>query len=208
MTDILIEELHSHLYLKSPYCTERWKPYSKPEGGSPAMNGKALSTILPQGSAMYRFLQRLDVTEPMSEDASRNPEADSFYYIHLLIESLHKMNRLEVAVDTIEQRMPVELFRVVDRTNVEVAQRHPDNMRNASRRKQKSVEFGLGDKEARTSIISDLLWTLYAKFEAIAEGHRVMHDVIKGITQRQAGADASALMGGFKELWKLYQSEV
>ena len=29
LTDILIEELHNHLYLKSPYCEERWTAYTK-----------------------------------------------------------------------------------------------------------------------------------------------------------------------------------
>jgi exocyst complex component 4 len=28
LKDILIEELHSHLYLKSPYCQDRWKSYA------------------------------------------------------------------------------------------------------------------------------------------------------------------------------------
>lgn len=144
----------------------------------------------------------------MAEDASRNPEADSFYYIQLLIESLNKMGQLEVAVESVDHRLPIELFRVVDKTNNEVAQRHPDTIRSGSRRPKEHVGFGLGDKEARRTIISDLLWTLYSKFEAIAEGHRVLHDVIQGIVQRQREPKAAALTGGFKELWKLYQSEV
>ena len=28
LADILLEELHDHLYLKSPYCLDRWKAYS------------------------------------------------------------------------------------------------------------------------------------------------------------------------------------
>ena len=28
LKDILVEELHSHLYLKSPYCQDRWKAYA------------------------------------------------------------------------------------------------------------------------------------------------------------------------------------
>ena len=39
---ILIEELHEHIYLKSPYCQDRWKPYSSKstsaaEGGTPLL---------------------------------------------------------------------------------------------------------------------------------------------------------------------------
>ena len=208
MTDILIEELHGHLYLKSPYCSERWKPYAHMDGTGASLNGNSMPSVLPAGKAVYQFLEKLDLSVPMAEDASRNPEADSFYYIQLLIESLNKMGHLDQAVDSVEQRLPIELFRVVDKTNNEVANRHPDTIRNTSRRPKENVGFGLGDKEARRAIISDLLWTLYSKFEAIAEGHRVLHDVIQGIVKRQKDLNATALTGGFKELWKLYQSEV
>ncbi|EDN92867.1 hypothetical protein SS1G_08732 [Sclerotinia sclerotiorum 1980 UF-70] len=34
LTDILIEELHDHLYLKSPYCQERWQMLAKTQGGA------------------------------------------------------------------------------------------------------------------------------------------------------------------------------
>jgi exocyst complex component 4 len=29
LQDLLVEELHNHLYLKSPYCLERWAPYER-----------------------------------------------------------------------------------------------------------------------------------------------------------------------------------
>jgi exocyst complex component 4 len=144
----------------------------------------------------------------MVEDASRNPEADSFYYIQLLVESLNKMGRLDVAVDSIEQRLPVELFRVVDKTNNEVDQRHPSSLRGNIRKSKGIIDLGLGDNDIRSTVISDLLWTLYSKFEAIAEGHRVLHDVITGIVKREGVRNSGTLTGGFKELWKLYQSEV
>jgi exocyst complex component 4 len=144
----------------------------------------------------------------MVEDASRNPEADSNYYIHLLIESLNKMGRLSAAVESIEQRLPVELRRVVDKTNKEVDQRHPGSMRSSPRRESGKIDLGLGENNVRAVTVFDLLWTLYSKFEAIAEGHRVLHDVIAGIVKREGIQDADSLTGGFNELWKLYQSEV
>ncbi|RZM01413.1 MAG: hypothetical protein EOO88_57915 [Pedobacter sp.] len=53
----------------------------------------------------------------MTDDTTHNPEADTFQYIRLVVESLNKMNRLDLAVNTIEQRLPVELFKVVDKSN-------------------------------------------------------------------------------------------
>jgi exocyst complex component 4 len=40
--DILIEELHDHLYLKSPYCQGRWK-LSTPEAAITSTSGNAMS---------------------------------------------------------------------------------------------------------------------------------------------------------------------
>lgn len=201
LTEILIEELHDHLYLKSPYCQDRWK--------SSATDEKAT-----QGSAngatwerpVYSFLAKLDPSTPMLEDSSRNPEADTFHYISLIIEALNRMGNLDVAVDRIEQRLPVELFAVVDKTSAEVDAHHPNLARTLLSQDNKS---GLPTEinEQRGPVLTEFLWNLYAKFEAIAEGHRVLHDVIVGIIDRER-LGKSTLANGFKELWKLYQSEV
>ena len=109
LTDLLVEELHNHLYLKSPYCEERWKGHVlRSEAGANAIRGAdAASGELDDDRAIYTFLSTYDGSRAMQEDTSRNPEADTFYYIQLLIESLNKMDRLELAADKIEERLPV-----------------------------------------------------------------------------------------------------
>ena len=53
------------------------------------------------------------------------------------------------------------------------------------------------------------MWTLYSKFEAIAEGHRVLHEVVVGLLiERRCISKIDKYTGGFKELWKLYQLEM
>ncbi|KNG82493.1 putative Exocyst complex component Sec8 [Aspergillus nomiae NRRL 13137] len=156
---------------------------------------------------VYTFLAKLDASAPMVEDASRNPEADTFYYIRLLIEALNKMGHLDIAVDRIEQRLPVELFAVVDKTNAEVDARFPDLTRGFAAKESKT-NLPTETIENRGHVLSEFLWTLYAKFESIAEGHRVVHDVIAAIVEREGIPKSSSLAGGFKELWKLYQSEI
>lgn len=206
LTEILIEELHSHLYLKSPYCQDRWKFYadSQKKGADGAKAAALMGGVKP----VSYFLSELETSNPMVEDASRNPEADSFYYIQLLVESLNKMGRLEHAVNMIEQRLPTELDRVVDRTTNEVDQRHPSTLRGNTRDLKNKVHLGVHNQEVRATVISDLLTTLYSKFEAMAEGHRVLHDVISGIVKREQLRNGDYLVGGFKELWKLFQNEV
>ncbi|XHG00175.1 hypothetical protein AWENTII_003641 [Aspergillus wentii] len=207
ITDILIEELHDHLYLKSPYCSDRWKPPSSEgenSGGATPPNWNSAGSW---ERPVYGFLAKMDASSPMIDDASRNPEADTFYYIQLLIESLNKMGHLDIAVDRIEQRLPVELFAVVDKTNAEVDARHPNSARGFTSQDSK-INSPTEIIEKRGHVLSEFLLALYAKFEAIAEGHRVVHDVVAAIVEREGIPKSSALAGGFKELWKLYQSEI
>jgi exocyst complex component 4 len=200
LTDILIEELHSHLYLKSPYCEHRWKQHA-----SSQVRGITREKENVMGSRqLYQFLDQLDTETVFTDDPTRNPEADTFSYIHLLIESLNSLGRLDTAVENIAQRLPVELFRVVERCSNEVDQRYPAGVRSG-----RSFHDPLNFKDpARTTILNDLFGTLYARFEAIAEGHRVVHEVISGITKRDGTRGSSSLTSGFRELWKLFQSEI
>ncbi|KAL1392365.1 Sec8 exocyst complex component-specific domain-containing protein [Phyllosticta capitalensis] len=206
LTDILIEELHNHLYLKSPYCEDRWKAYAHNQ--NKAGGDGPIAALDARGRSLYDFLGKLDTTEALVDDASRNPESDTFHYVQVILEALNKMSRLDIAIDTIEQRLPVELFRVVEKSNTEVAQRHPSLVQGyASKVSGKGMRSYESD-ETKATLLNDLLWTLYARFEAIAESHRVVHDVCAGIAKRDGLRDDATLTGSFKELWKLYQSEI
>lgn len=213
LTDLLVEELHNHLYLKSPYCEERWKGHmARSEGASINGGSDGPSGELDDDRAIYNFLSTYDGSKAMQEDTSRNPEADTFYYIQLLIESLNRMDRLELAADKIEERLPVELFKVLERTLSEVEQRHPQSIMKSDRRRQQLASGGISagpDAEQRATL-EDLLTMLYAKFEAIAEGHRVLYDVTTAILKRDAvpASEAKTLNRSFRELWKLLQSEI
>lgn len=154
------------------------------------------------------FASFADCLIKMVDDASRNPEVDNFYYIQLLLESFNKLGRLNLAVESVEQRLPTELFRLVDRTNTEVGQRFRNTIRTPVRSRQATPSAVPENDDVRESIISDFLSTLYSKFEAIAEGHRVVHDVIAGILKRESTSNSASLTSGFNELWKLYQNEV
>ncbi|KAG9249224.1 Sec8 exocyst complex component-specific domain-containing protein [Calycina marina] len=201
LTDILVEELHDHLYLKSPYCQERWQVLAKGQGGLVKEKPESTTPVRP----FYEVLDSMDLTEPMVEDPSKNPESDTFSYIGLLVESLNKLGRLESAVNTIKERLPNELFGIVNETNAEVDQKHPSSLRGGISHSTES--FGK-ENGLRAEVIYDLLWTLYAKLEAVAEGHRVFHDVMSSIVRREGVGDSKVLLGSFTELWTLYQNEI
>ena len=207
LVDILVEELHDHLYLKSPYCADRWKKRNadgEVKEGDVAMMDKVANAW---DRPVYHFLSNLDTTAPMEEDASKNPESDTFYYIHLILEALNKLGHLENAIQRIEQRMPVELYRVVDKTNNEIDARYPSHVR-GQLNKDKRTALSLRINDGRSQVLSDFLWTLYSKFETVAEGHRVVHEVVAGIVSRDGVSKTDRYTGGFKELWKLYQMEM
>ena len=208
MVDILIEELHDHLYLKSPYCQDRWKPYTGDSGKISKTEQGAVSLANTWGRPMYSFLDNLDTSKPLEDDASKNPETDSFGYMYTVIESLNKLGHLDVAVDRMEQRLPVELFSIVDRTNQEVEIRHAAYVRDLRGLDKGNLTSSLEQNAQGREVLNDLLWTLYSKFEAIAEGHRVVHDVVVGVVKREGLRQPQKLTRGFKEMWKLYQSEV
>ncbi|KAH6892322.1 Sec8 exocyst complex component-specific domain-containing protein [Thelonectria olida] len=202
LMDILVEELHEHLYLKSPYCQERWQSLAKAQG---VLNESYdASAITP----FHAVLDSFDVEKTISEDPMKNPEGDTFYYISLLVESLNKLGRLQNAVETLKQRLPVELFGIVNETINEVDQRHPSSLRGGSAKGEGLHVYGTRETQMRADVIYDLLWTLYGKFEAIGEGHRVFHEAIKVLIRREGAGNNSALLGSFKELWNLYQNEI
>ncbi|KKY19199.1 putative exocyst complex component [Phaeomoniella chlamydospora] len=207
LTDILVEELHDHLYLKSPYCQNRWKLHGQDEGLTDKPEFAAAHNNAWE-RPVYRYLSSLDTSTPLTDDASRNVEADTFYYIHMLLESINKLGHLDTAVARIEQRLPVELFGVVEKTNAEVDAKHPSHLRGDTKKSKAKVSFPTDPKDGRGAVLSDFLWTLYSKFEAIAESHRVAHEVMTGIVAREKLPKPDTYSTGFKELWKLYQSEM
>ena len=55
-------------------------------------------------------------------DSTKNPETESLSYIRLVLEALNNLGHLSNAIATVNQRLPVELFKLVDKTNNEVAE--------------------------------------------------------------------------------------
>ncbi|KAF9015552.1 exocyst complex component sec8 [Cyathus striatus] len=153
LCDILIDEIQSHLYLKSFWCESRWASYvpsqqsfRRPEfeeepdqryGSNPSLSPSVASL---QQSRLTRFLNDLALrpNDPPYDlntagtisnmtslplNSAVNPEADSFAYMETLLESLAVLGKLGTALDTVAQRVSGELFTLVDGTVGEVEER-------------------------------------------------------------------------------------
>ncbi|ETW86911.1 hypothetical protein HETIRDRAFT_377575 [Heterobasidion irregulare TC 32-1] len=176
LREILIDELHSHLYLKSFWCDSRWVAYTAHQQTSAFIGDEPLpSDTVPQPptpttpvtptsptsrpSRLSRYLHDLalrpnnppdDVDEQgfrqsvsfspaglsvststsnlttgngSSQTQSRNPETDSFAYIETLLESLAVLGKLGSGLDVVAQRLPSEIFTLIENTIEEVGER-------------------------------------------------------------------------------------
>ncbi|TFK86165.1 hypothetical protein K466DRAFT_493353 [Polyporus arcularius HHB13444] len=172
LREILVDELHSHLYLKSFWCESRWSVYSpdqqgfsNPEdgedsgtrGGRPPSISSPISPTTLRSSRLVKYLDDLairpndppfDVNDtgfrkslsmsglgslasssalsslPFTANTQpRNPEADSFAYIETLLESLAVLGKLGTGLDIVAQKLPGEIYSLVDATVEEVSER-------------------------------------------------------------------------------------
>jgi len=207
MFEILIEELHNHLYLKNYFCNTKWRAYRPGQASLPvtrtpdepattpfgfsaepehtsahpssyhatASSSKltnAENSNVPSNPTPYlrNFLNELMTqpqSNPLEEEAdfflelsasslhselgtehsrqlstahsglgakkrknqSANPETDSFKYIESLIESFAVLGKLSLGLDTVLQRVPVEVYALVESTLNEVDERHENTKR-------------------------------------------------------------------------------
>ncbi|KAI8594318.1 hypothetical protein EDD21DRAFT_428487 [Dissophora ornata] len=194
MAEILMEELHNHLYLKSPYCDSRWAAYTTGQEALPSTErgmyeglGKDFSKLgqfsndrLKRGAGFQPKAKpgnevRLD-DEMITEDLEVNPEVDSTYYLEILVESLGLLGKFKDAIVTILQRVPLETYQMIDKTIAEVNER-----RNAAALKtihsrdsncdDEEDEKYLATRNTENEILRDLFWTLFSKLECVTQGH-------------------------------------
>ncbi|KAF9434858.1 hypothetical protein BGZ76_007293 [Entomortierella beljakovae] len=190
MAEILMEELHNHLYLKSPYCDSRWAAYTTGQESLPSSErglfeglGKDFSKLgqfsndrLKRGAGFQPKTKpgnevRLD-DEMITEDLEVNPEVDSPYYLEILVESLGLLGKFKDAIVTIIQRVPLETFQLIDRTIGEVNERrNAAALKTITQRDDEDDEKYLAAKNNENEILRDLFWTLFSKLESVTQGH-------------------------------------
>ncbi|ODQ67090.1 hypothetical protein NADFUDRAFT_55787 [Nadsonia fulvescens var. elongata DSM 6958] len=230
---ILIEELHSHLYLTSPFCDNHWSSYVQSQDETISAEQLLLdkvridlsdiSSTQSMSSEFQTFMSSFqdldydynsdddgdepDLDEPLSNE---NPEENSFNYIKLIIKTLDKLNRLPRAFDLIYERLPRELHNLVDKTISEVDQRFPKSLRELENNSQvNSMEFGPSNGEIKLVVLKDLILTLYSKLIAVLEGHRAINVVVNSISNKRSDQEQKELLTfKFSEVWLTMQSEI
>lgn len=245
MLEILIEELHNHLYLKSYFCDARWKVYTQgqeelpvvqfgsdyqgaaaePTSAAAATAGAATAKQPTESLQLTRFLQSLrsrptfdpnlasDIPESAlmtstksvsaltgelrsgsgsldtmrAEPGSRygaefdaNPEADSFVYIEMLLESLSRLGKLGTALDIIAQRLAMEVHQLVDTTIDEVDARNEPLRRFSVALRPESVLLASSSALARS--FSESMRTSRSSFHTATRPRSTMLRISAGET--------------------------
>lgn len=185
---VLVEELHNHIYLKSPYTDSRWHSYRQgvDDFGTfeQLLEDKIIfdlsekSSSFSETSQLDTFLADFNKNKPFVELQEENAESNSFYYIRLLIVTLGNLNKLPAAFEAVIQRLSNELHKMVDKTITEVTQRFPKNLNTqVSKSPYNLYEIGIHAGDNRLAALKDLTWTLYSKYIAVLQAHRVIYEV-------------------------------
>ncbi|KAJ4002503.1 exocyst complex component sec8 [Lentinula boryana] len=256
LREILVDELHSHLFLKSFWCDSRWASYTPNQRTFPKVEfEEELPSALPDQSPsspsfpttrLARFLQDLtlrpndapmDVNEsnttapPTASLTSRNaqtllnPEADSFAYLETVLESLAVLGRLGATLDIVAQRLPSEIYSLIETTIDEVSERAEYGKRSSmfglSAHRFEGVYTFFSDpmlvvhkngylpgsslrlaalessaQQVDQEILRDFFWTLYSKMDAVAQGLRVIYEVANRIGSRRDFKDSAGTKPG------------
>jgi exocyst complex component 4 len=88
-------------------------------------SGQGLATAGMSSAPSFPSLANMSTTITSSQmgQTMRNPESDSFAYIETLLESLAVLGKLGSALDIVAQRLPGEIFNLVETTFDEVGER-------------------------------------------------------------------------------------
>ncbi|CAG7847601.1 Probable exocyst complex component sec8 [Serendipita indica DSM 11827] len=149
LRDILIDELQAHMYLKVFWCDTRWAAYQAGQQALPRVEFDEEKLPMPtsfnpnsRSTRLATFLHELNLKAndspydpsqssrisialpgPLTDNNQNNPESDSFTYLETILESLAILGKLGDALETITQRLPMELYALVEATTDEVNER-------------------------------------------------------------------------------------
>ncbi|PVU95084.1 hypothetical protein BB561_002061 [Smittium simulii] len=180
VTQVIIEELHNHIYLKSPYCVQGLDFLE-----SKTELARRMTDKFKKNERANKRERRGSISNPKNDinfESNDSPESDSFAYIDLLMESLLVLNRVDNAIDAINDRVRWELSHVVDIVISEVEYR--------GKVSEMAAVGAINDEIPRTSlrdqmIFQDFIRTLYLKFMTIINYHDHLIEVIKNLKNRE-----------------------
>lgn len=178
----LVEELSSHIYLRSPYTSDRYVHFEladKPSSSEQAVSDQLrLDTTENEATTTLNgFIATLDKPFVLNSDVS--VEQDSFAYIWSLLLTLSKVGALQSGLETLQGRIAADIKRVVEKTvSSVIRQAHitPDKVRPLPG--TLFEQFTSSEQSQHISVLQGFIKTLFSRFGAVLEAHRVVHEVV------------------------------
>ncbi|KAJ2783327.1 exocyst subunit [Coemansia javaensis] len=192
----LIDELHSHIYLKSVYCERRMGIEGEDADGDGAEAGGAQKPGARPGRQRIRRARKArNAAEPRGGtgsgggDDEANAEADSFAYVEMLLESLATLDTISEAMQEIKSSVSLELSRLIDSIVGEVEERNRVLVGRSRLAGQGGSGGGGGGgadagddalraQDADREVLSDFARILFARLESVLEYHDYVLDVV------------------------------
>ncbi|KAJ2777681.1 exocyst subunit [Coemansia interrupta] len=193
---VIIDELHNHIYLKSPYCERKMGiegEDDEDDGGADATTGSSGANGGPKSGSKSADGQTRQQKAKGVRKGKRtmtaagagnddNPEADSFAYVEMLIESLVALENTNEAMQEIKSSIGLEISRLIDGVLAEVEERNRALIFKTRVADQEDDEL---QQDTDREVLFDFSRILFARLETVLEYHDYVLDVIGGQDRRE-----------------------
>lgn len=219
--DVLVEELHKQLYVRSTsnilFNFKRQGSERRSDGlpSTPKKSSSRLDMSTPSPQSHAKFGLEYNKSPPGSETniktdqdvlfediTSRDPEENTQHYIAILVECVALLNRVPETVEVMKERCRRELLAIVRRT----AQHVSDNTQNfsVSYIPQPTI-LGVIQNPEQQYLLSELLELTFEQFQCVAQGHQcVLNNLKRAMAAR--GENEEQHLYEMADIWSKIQA--
>ncbi|KAJ2157315.1 exocyst subunit [Coemansia sp. RSA 552] len=180
----ITDELHSHIYLKSLYCERRMGA----EGEDDVLLLDAQDGTLtkktekPGRQRIRRQRKARKKADELLDGDEGNPEADSFAYVEMLLESLSTLDSTGEVLQEIKSSIPLELSRLIDGIVAEVEER---NRALLTKARVLDADDTAARHDSDREVLMDFARILFARLESVLEYHDYVLDIVRHLDRNE-----------------------
>ncbi|KAJ2815258.1 exocyst subunit, partial [Coemansia furcata] len=192
---LIIDELHNHIYLKSPYCERKMGLEGEDEDSGIGSGGSATGINADEGGTGQKSLARgadglgrqrakgaRKAKRVLDDGDQNNPEADSLSYVEMLIESLVALDNTNEAMQEVKSSINLELARLIDGVLNEVEERNKALIYKSKAADQQDDVLA---QDTDREVLFDFTRILFARLETVLEYHDYVLDVVNSLDRRE-----------------------
>ncbi|XP_067118263.1 exocyst complex component 4 [Centruroides vittatus] len=224
MHEVLVEELHKHLYVRSTndalkrfkrQGSERIRAESSPGTPKKISRIEPIPVIMglkyglranPSQNMLSAFSKETDIVidKPVVEDTTvPDPEENSSHFINILVECLALLNKVPEAVETIKERSQKELMAIVSRTTQYVL----DNTQNLPIMPVPTGNYvsGFLQNPSQAQLLLELFELVFEQFCCVVNAHKCVLANLKRIASSNS-QHGELLLYEVPDIWSKVQT--